>query len=79
MKGPPSFLLQPKLIWLVALFSNYSLYDSKISKLKKSFDISLLLVPLEIILHYLDTDISQWLRENVQWIIVNVFRGKLMV
>ena len=27
MKGPPSFLLQPKLIWLVALFSNYSLSD----------------------------------------------------
>ena len=26
-KGPPSFLLQPKLIWLVALFSNYSLSD----------------------------------------------------
>ena len=39
-------------------------------KVKKSFDILLLLVPLEIILHYPDTDISQWLREIVQWIML---------
>ena len=47
-------------------------------KIKKSLDVFLLLVPLEIILLYTDTDISQWLRKIVQWIMVKVFREKLM-
>ena len=45
----------------------------------KNFDIFLLLFPLEIILHYPDTDISQWLKKLFQWIMVKVFTEKLMV
>ena len=40
MKGPPSFLLQPKLFWLVVLSSNYFLYDfnaTRFQNLKKNF------------------------------------------
>ena len=49
MRGPPFFLIQPKLICLVTLFSNYSLYDfntTRFQSLKKvsifSYDWSLL-------------------------------------
>ena len=51
--------------------------DFKIKK--KSFDFFLLLVPLEIMLHCPDTDISQWLRKIVQWIMAKVFREKHMI
>ena len=44
-------------------------------KVKKNFDIFLLLVPLENILHYPDTDISQWLRKIVQWTMFKVLNG----
>ena len=45
----------------------------------KNYDIFLLLVPLEILSHYPDIDVSHWLREDVQWIMGKVFREKLMV
>ena len=37
------------------------------------------LVPLEILSHYSDSDISHWLRENFQWNIDKIVREKLMV
>ena len=41
-------------------------HDFKIfQKILENF---VILVPLEILSHYPDIDISQWLRENFQWI-----------
>ena len=38
-----------------------------------------ILVPFEILLHYLNNDNSCWLKEDGQWIIDNVFGEKFMV
>ena len=70
MTGPPSFLLQTKLIWLMVLSSKYLLYDFNVTTFqkfkKKAFsDIFLLLVPPEIFSDYPDIVISDWFRENV--------------
>ena len=46
---------------------------------KKCLDFFLLLVPHEILSHYPDIDISYCFREDVQWVMDNVFREKLMV
>ena len=48
-------------------------------KIKKKMDNLLLLFPLEIFSNYPDTDISHLLRVDVKWIMVKIFRGKLMV
>ena len=37
------------------------------------------MVPFELLSHYPDIDSSHWLREDVQCIIHQVFRGKLVV
>ena len=42
-------------------------------------DIFILLVPLEILSHYPDIDISHWLRNHVHWMMDKVFREKLLV
>ena len=47
--------------------------------LNKFLNIFLLLVPIEILSHYPDIDISHWFRERVQWIKDKLFREKLMV
>ena len=81
--GHPSLLLQPKLIWMLVLSSNYFLYEfnaTRFQNFKRNFlDVFVLLVPLEIISYYPDIDFSHWLREEVQWNMVKVFREKLMV
>ena len=50
---------------------------------KKNFKdfwiILVLLVPFEILSNYLNIDITNWNREDVQWIIEKVFREKRMV
>ena len=48
-------------------------------KIKKKMDIFLLLFPLEIFLHYPDTDISDMIKVDVKWIMLKVFRGIFMV
>ena len=76
------FLLQPKLICLVVLSSNYLLYDFNATRFrnwKKILNILVLLVSLEILLHYPDIDVSNWFRGDVQWIMDKVFREKLIV
>ena len=40
---------------------------------------SILLFPLELFSHYPDTDTSHWLSKDLEWIMVDFFRGKLMV
>ena len=47
-------------------------------KIKKK-DNFLLLFPLEIVSHYPDSDISHTLSVDVKWIMLKVFRVKLMV
>ena len=42
-------------------------------------DIFVIMVPLGMLSNYPDIDISHWLREQFQWIMVKVFRVKLMV
>ena len=64
MTGFSSFLHQPKLIWLAVL---------------SILDISILLVPLEILSHYSDIDVTHWLKDDVQWTTDKVFSEKLMV
>ena len=52
MTAPLSLLLQPKLIWLVVLFSIFCLYDfnaARFQKNSKCLDIFVLLVPFEIL------------------------------
>ena len=82
IKGTPSLLLQSKIFWLAVLSSNYLLYDfnaTRFLNFEKNFlDIFLLLVPLEMLSHYLDIAISHWLEEDFQWIMDKVFREKLM-
>ena len=47
---------------------------------KKLFlDISVLMVPFEILSCYPNNDSSHWLREDGQWILDKVFRETLMV
>ena len=43
------------------------------------FDIFLSLVPLELLSHYPDIDISHCLEANFQWITDKVFKEKLIV
>ena len=78
----PSFLIQPKLIWLAVLSSNDWLYDFNATRFQKILKfflvIFVLLVPLEILSRYSDIDSSHWLREGVQWVIDKFFREKLM-
>ena len=50
-------------------FKNFKIYI---------LDIFLLLVPLEILSHHPEIDISQWLGEKFQCIIDKDFREKLM-
>ena len=38
-----------------------------------------ILVPFEILSHYINVDISRGLREDGQWIIDKIFNEKLMV
>ena len=45
----------------------------------KKMDFFVLLVPLEILSHSPDINISHCLRELVKWILDKVFREKLMV
>ena len=67
MAGPLCFLMQT-IFLSVVLSSNYLLYDfnaTRFKKLKKNFlDIFLLLVPLESLIHYPDTNIFFWLGED---------------
>ena len=73
---PLSFLLQPKLIWLAVLSINYWSFDFNASRFRKKFKIIFkFFVPFEIS-HFLNIDSSHWLREDVQWIIVKVFRER---
>ena len=62
-------------MWLKDLSSIYLLYDNSatrfqkiLNKILKSF---VLLVPIELLSHYPDIDISHRLREDVQWIKIN--------
>ena len=83
MQGPPSFQLRPKLILLKVLSSNYLLYElnaTRFQKFLKIFsDIFVILVPLEILSHYPDVDISHWFRGHFQWIMDKVVREMLIV
>ena len=81
--GPLSFLPQPKIIWLAVLSFNYWSFDFNATRFRKKFfkvlDIFVLLVPFEILSHYLNNYRSHWLGEDVQWMIDQVFRNKRMV
>ena len=70
--GPPS---------LAVYSSKYLLYDFNATNFQKKIflDILLLLVPLEILSHYPDIDISHWLGEDFQWIMDKAFKEKLLV
>ena len=78
----PSILMQPKLIWLAVLSSNYWSFDSNARRFHKIFkilDVFVLLVLFEILSHYIKIASSNWLRKNVHWIIDKIFREKSMV
>ena len=80
MTGILSFLLKPKSFWLAVLSANYLVYEFNATKFQiKNLHIFLLLISLEILLHYPDIDISHWLREDVHWIMDKVFKEKLMI
>ena len=46
---------------------------------KLYLDNFIILVPLEILSHYPDIDVSFWVRENFQWVMDKISREKLMV
>ena len=77
MTGHISFLLQPKLIWLVILFSIYWLYWTSIPQdLKrgnsKFFDIFVTMVLFEILSYSHYPIIDSYIVLEVQWIIDKV-------
>ena len=83
MTGRPSFLLQPKILWIAVLSSNYWLYDFNVTRFQKKIsellDIFVLLVLFEILTRYPFIDSSYWLREDVKWFTDKVFGEKLIV
>ena len=80
LAGAPSFLMQPKSIWLAVLSPNYCIYDFDAMNFRHFYInfwlFFIILVPIEILSHYPIIDTSYWLRENVQLAINKVFREK---